>query len=67
MKKKYMKPALHTSDIREDVSLLAGSPQSPWIDAKEQAAVEEDDFFAENEGAAWGETNSPSIWDDEEE
>ena len=67
MKKIYKKPTLLVSDIKENVSLLAGSPQSPYVDAKEQTTVEDDDFFSEQEEAPFGEVSSPSIWDDEEE
>lgn len=43
MKKNYIKPALFVSDIKENVSLLAGSPQSPYVDAKENSFDEEED------------------------
>lgn len=42
MKKNYIKPALFVSDIKESISLLAGSPQSPYVDAKENSFEEED-------------------------
>jgi hypothetical protein len=42
MKKNYIKPALFVSDIKENVSLLAGSPQPPYVDAKENSFEEED-------------------------
>lgn len=43
MKKNYIKPALFVSDIKENISLLAGSPQSPYVDAKENSFDEEED------------------------
>ena len=67
MKMIYKKPTLFVSDIKENVSLLAGSPQSPYVDAKEQTTVEDDDFFSEKEKDPLGELGFSSIWDDEKD
>ena len=61
MKKNYIKPALFVSDIKEGVSLLAGSPQSPYVDAKENSFEEEDeaDFIKDVE--------FHNVWEDAED
>ncbi len=63
MKKNYIKPALFVSDIKESISLLAGSPQSPYVDAKENSFDEEEDTALDR----IKNLEFPHIWEDEDE
>lgn len=65
MKKEYIIPKIEIVSSQLEQPMMGFSDD--WAEGKEQATIEEDEFFSEKEETTFGELSSPSIWDDEKE